>query len=212
MTQATPDRADLPSETPQSSDCDREKPSGALPGSGAAVGGDGASTDPGSEREVWSGRTHWQHFAGRLATWALGNTALFALLAWFASGVDWLSFGGTLWITVGLLVVSGAVLVWPVIATILGCRYRLTSQRLFIVRGILSQTHDQTELIRVDDVQIHKTLLDRVFGLGSIAVTSTDATDHDLLVKGIRNPEKLAEAIRNHTRALRAKSLYVENL
>jgi hypothetical protein len=32
-----------------------------------AIGGDGDQVEPSAEGEIWVGRTHWKHFAGRLA-------------------------------------------------------------------------------------------------------------------------------------------------
>jgi uncharacterized membrane protein YdbT with pleckstrin-like domain len=96
--------------------------------------------------------------------------------------------------------------------SVLYCRYRLTDQRLFVDRGILTQTTDQTELIRVDDVRVRRTLPDRLFGLGSIHILSTDTTDQALVIEGVRAPNTIAEHVRTNMRALRRKSLFIENL
>ena len=58
--------------------------------------GDGADLDPASEEDVWSGRTHWKHYTGRLAILVVGNTA-FAIVIWLvARSAEWLGFGGGL--------------------------------------------------------------------------------------------------------------------
>lgn len=165
-----------------------------------------------TENELWVGRTDWKHYAGRLGLWATGSMVAVILIGWWTARAEWLTFAHAFWAVTALLLISGACVVGPVALTILSHRYRLTSQRLFIVRGILSQTVDQTELIRVDDVRLHKNFLDRVFGLGSVVILSTDATDAEIIIPGIRNPEKVAEAIRANMRVLRKKSLYVESL
>lgn len=174
--------------------------------------GDGAALDPGAETELWTGRTQWKHYAGRLVLWVVGNILVAVLLGWLASHVGWLTARGVFWVIVGIIVVSGILVVGRVFIRILGLRYRLTTQRLFIERGILSRTVDQTELIRVDDVRLYKSFLDRLFGLGSVAILSTDATDREILIEGIAEAEQVAEAIRAHMRVLRRKSLFVENL
>ena len=189
---------------------------GALPNGSSATAGaaarDTASPVPGDETDIWAGRTHWKHYAGRIALWLAANIIGAILVGWAASIADWLSAGIASWIIVGGVLVSGALVVGPVAVTILGRRYRLTSQRLFIKQGILSQTIDQTELIRVDDVRIHKTFVDRIVQLGSVYVLSTDATDRQLELVGIKNADAVAEDIRNHMRAMRKKSLFVETL
>ena len=67
-------------------------------------------------------------------------------------------------------------------------------------------------MIRVDDLRIRKTLPDRILGLGSIEVLSTDQTDRSMVIEGVRGPEAIAEHIRRNMRAMRRKSLFVENL
>jgi hypothetical protein len=71
---------------------------------------------------------------------------------------------------------------------------------------------DQTELIRVDDVRVKKSMMDRLFGLGSVETLSTDQTDRETMIAGIAEPDKVAEAIRARMRTMRKKSLFVENL
>ena len=60
--------------------------------------------------------------------------------------------------------------------------------------------------------RIHKSFLDRVLGLGSVAIVSTDASDREVVLEGIPKPEEVAEAIRTRMRTLRRKSLFIENL
>ncbi|MCP4247898.1 MAG: PH domain-containing protein [bacterium] len=181
-------------------------------GAEAAIGGDGAEVETAAESEIWIGRTHWKHYAGRISLWLLANVLLIILIAWAASRFDWLTGGIAFWITLVVALISGALILGRVALVILGNRYRVTSQRLFIERGILSQTVDQTELIRVDDVRLHKTMIDRLFGLGSIQILGTDTTDREIRIEGIADPETVAEAIRTNMRTLRRKSLFVENL
>ncbi len=177
------------------------------------VGGDGVTMDPSAETEIWVGRTHWKHYAGWLAMWIMANVVLTVLLVWAAHHIKWLTFKRGFAIVAVVFVISGLeVAVRRVFLKIINHRYRLTSQRLFIERGILSQTVDQTELIRVDDVRINKSFLDRVFGLGSVAIVSTDATDRKVVVEGIPEAESVAEAIRTHMRTMRRKSVFIEHL
>ncbi len=177
-----------------------------------ALGGDVAPEQPAIETEIWQGRTHWKHYAGRLLLWLGANVLVAFLVGWIASSFEGFTAGHAFWTIVGILLISGLLVVGRVLLPILSNRYRLTSERLFIEHGLLSRTIDQTELIRVDDVRIYKSFLDRIFGLGSVAVISSDATDRETLITGIREPETVAEAIRTRMRALRKKSLFIENL
>ncbi len=173
--------------------------------------GDGAPLDPAGEETLWVGRTHWQHHAVKvgagLAILVVGLFCLGKIGGWadWGSSVSWLI--GFLWALLLAVFFGG----W-VLFLILSCRYRLTGQRLFIERGILSQTIDQTELIRVDDVRLKKSLVDRVFGLGSVEVLSTDVSDKSIVIAGVKGAEEVAEHIRRRMRTLRSRSLFIENL
>lgn len=167
---------------------------------------------PEEEREIWAGRTSWKHFAPRLSLWLFGNIAVCILMARIAGEIEGFESKYVFGITVALVLVSGLVIPGRVVLRIFGERYRLTSQRLFITRGILSQTIDQTELVRIDDVRIRKTLVDRLLGLGTVSIVSTDATDSETTMEGIADAEGVAEAIRTHVRAMRQKSLYIESI
>ena len=177
-----------------------------------ALGGDGAAVDSAAEQDVWTGRTHWKHFAGRLALWAVGNIAAFILIAWIASAAESVTAVTAALVMLLVFVLSGIVVFTGILLKILGRRYRLTSQRLFIERGIFSQTIDQTELIRIDDVSVAKSFFDRLLGLGTVTLLSTDISDRRVVIDGIDAPDQLAEAVRTHMRTLRKKSLFVENL
>lgn len=184
-------------------------------GEGASLinaSGDGSELDPSAESELWSGRTHWKHYMARVIVWLIGVAACAILLSWLAPKWDWLTGHRAFWTAMVVFLISGAFVVGRIAWTVIGLRYRLTNQRLFIQKGILRQTMDQTELIRVDDVRLYKTLVDRIFGLGTVSLITTDASDRETTIEGIRNPEEVAEAIRHRMRTMRRKSLFVENL
>jgi len=141
----------------------------------------------------------------------MANVFFAALIGWLASTRKW-ELSWVIWTVLGGVLVSGLILLIPVFLRIISRRYRLTSQRLFIERGILSQTIDQTELIRVDDVRVEKTFIDRVFGVGTVSLLSTDVSDRLVVIEGIDNAERVAEAVRSNMRTQRGKALFVENL
>jgi membrane protein YdbS with pleckstrin-like domain len=167
---------------------------------------------PTPETELWAGRTSWRHYIGRITLWLLLNVGAFVLLGWIASREDWLARRGALWTALIVLGASTLIMLLPVFLRIYSRRYRLTSQRLFIEVGILSRTIDQSELIRVDDVRVHKTLFDRIFGLGTVTLISTDVSNREVVIEGVASPDTVAEAVRGHMRAQRGKALFVENL
>jgi membrane protein YdbS with pleckstrin-like domain len=162
------------------------------------------------ERELWRGRMSWKRHLGIGLGWLCVAVGLTWCWWRFHESVEtpWLGRIVLLLIlgSAGGLFARCAILVY-------GIRYRLTTQRLFIDRGILSRTRDQTELIRIDDVRIRQSLLDRIVGIGQVELISTDATQAAIQLLGIVEPHIVAEHVRNHTRALRAqRSLFVEQI
>ena len=85
-------------------------------------GGDGASVDPAAESDLWVGRTHWKHFAGRLTLWVLGNVAAGVLIIWIASQFESDSARFAFWGIVIVLVVSGFLVVGRVLLSVFGHR------------------------------------------------------------------------------------------
>ena len=105
-----------------------------------------------------------------------------------------------------------AVVLLQGLARKLALRYRLSNYRLFTERGILSRQHDELELIRVDDVSVRQNLLQRWFGVGTVTVLSTDASNPRLEMQGIERPLELKELIRAQVRARRARTTFLESL
>ena len=85
------------------------------------------------------------------------------------------------------------------------CRYRLTTQRLFVRRGWLARHVDELELYRVKDVVVDQGILQRVLGYGTITVLSDDDTTPEVDLVRISNPIKVKELIRTQYRAARRR-------
>ena len=84
-------------------------------------------------------------------------------------------------------------------------RYRLTTQRLFVQTGLVAKKLEEVELFRVKDVTLRQGFLQRLLGVGSVVVLSTDDTAPRLELAGIRQPLEAKETIRNAFRAARQR-------
>ena len=164
--------------------------------------------DPTHERQVWQGRPAWRSFWGFWMLWLVVSTICLILSYKWAGTESWL-------FKIVLLLVAGAAvgilvgeLLW-----VLGRRYRLTTQRLFVYRGILTRVTDQMELIRVDDVRLRQGIIDRIVNTGDVEVLGTDETDQDVTLESVGAPAEVAESLRLHVRGVRSKgTLLVENI
>jgi len=76
-------------------------------------------------------------------------------------------------------------------------RYRLTEDRLFCETGFLNIREEEILLYRIRDLELKLTLGQRIFGVGSIYVHSSDKTQPHLELKNIKNPREVKELLSN---------------
>ncbi|MSS36524.1 PH domain-containing protein [Clostridium porci] len=69
--------------------------------------------------------------------------------------------------------------------------YRLENEKLFVKRGFLTVTNDEIRLYRIKDVSVKCTFLQRVFGIGTILVSSSDMSMGNFLNQNVRKPEEV---------------------
>ncbi len=180
------------------------------PFSAAASAAKGAELhrDPAMEKELWRGRAAWRAYVGSWSIWFIGSIALL-VMAYKYTEVE------SIWRTLLWLFVAGAAVALAVrqALVIYGLQYRLTTQRLFLYRGIITRTTDQLELVRVEDVRLRQGVIDRLVNTGNIEVISSDATDEHLMLNSVYDPAQVAEHLRRNVRGARGKgSLFVENI
>ena len=92
--------------------------------------------------------------------------------------------------------------VWYKTASI---RYRLTTQRLFVQRGLIGKHIEEVELFRVKDVTVTQGALQRLLGVGTVIVLSSDDTAPRLELAGICDPVKVKETLRTTFRTARQR-------
>ena len=66
-------------------------------------------------------------------------------------------------------------------------RYRATESKLIIDIGFFSRNEDEIRLYRITDMTLHRSLGERLFGLGTIHVCSGDKTAPEFDIKKIRH-------------------------
>jgi len=75
-------------------------------------------------------------------------------------------------------------------------QWLLTTERLQIVRGILSRSTEEIELTRVRDVSYEQSLAQRALGIGNVYVIGTDVTTPMVVLHDIAEPDQVKELIR----------------
>ena len=74
-------------------------------------------------------------------------------------------------------------------------RYALSEDRLFLSEGFLNIRDDEVLLYRVRDIDSTRSLWQRIFGVGTINVLSSDKSMPNLVLKNIRHPLEVKELI-----------------
>ena len=67
-------------------------------------------------------------------------------------------------------------------------RYMLSEDRLFLSKGFLNVKDEELLLYRVRDISTGRTLLQRMLGVGTVTVLSSDKTNPTLVLKNIKDP------------------------
>ncbi|MBS0191913.1 MAG: PH domain-containing protein [Phycisphaerales bacterium] len=118
---------------------------------------------------------------------------------WSGGPSQWLNAG---WFAACLLIIPIPVAIWKFIE-LRNTDYILTTQRIKIEQGVLSKQFDQVELYRVKDTVLTRTLLQRMLGLGSIKMITSDPSQPELVLPSISDSDRVRELIRQNVERMR---------
>ena len=84
-------------------------------------------------------------------------------------------------------------------------RYCLSEDRLFCETGLFNLKSDEVLLYRVRDLQLNISLGQRIFGVGTVCVISSDKSIPHLDLKNIKQPRQVKELIHQNVEAAKDK-------
>ena len=84
-------------------------------------------------------------------------------------------------------------------------RYSLSDDRLFLSQGFLTIKDDEILLYRVRDIDTSRSLWQRLFGVGTVVVVSSDKTMPNLVLKNIKDPLFVKELIHRQVEETKIK-------
>ena len=84
-------------------------------------------------------------------------------------------------------------------------RYFLSDDRLFCETGLLNLKADEVLLYRVQDLELTMTLGQRIFGVGTVCVHSSDKSMPHLDLKNVKHPRQAKERRRMRATELLGK-------
>ena len=74
-------------------------------------------------------------------------------------------------------------------------KYSMSEDRLFLEKGLFSIRQEEILLYRVRDISLKITLGQRIFGVGSVLIQSSDKSMPLLELKNIRQPREVKEPV-----------------
>lgn len=74
-------------------------------------------------------------------------------------------------------------------------RYRLSEDRVFCEKGFLNIHEEEVLLYRVRDLELSMSFGQRIFGVGTVCIHSSDKTNPHLELKNIKKPREVKERL-----------------
>ena len=164
-----------------------------------------ADADPG--KVLWSGCYSPKAMLG---WWILEAVIVVAAIA----AAILIPFPPFTWIIAGAIVVISLVwLLGTMLIRQLSLSYELTNEQFIHREGLLKRVTNRIKTIDIDDVTHEQTLFERMVGIGSILVISSDKTHPRLTLRGIDDVQRIADLIDSTAQGQREKrSAYVEHI
>ncbi len=73
--------------------------------------------------------------------------------------------------------------------------YSFDEERFFIKRGMLNIKEDEIRLYRILDLSLKRNFIQRIFGMGTITVDSSDKSMKCFEIKNIKHPREFKELL-----------------
>ena len=82
-------------------------------------------------------------------------------------------------------------------------RYAMNEDRLFMSIGFFSIKDEEVLLYRIRDLHTTRTLWQRIFGVGTVHVVSSDKTMPNLMLKNVKKPVDVKELLHKQVEAVK---------
>ena len=82
-------------------------------------------------------------------------------------------------------------------------RYGLSEDRLFLSVGFLNIKDEEILLYRVRDINTSRSLWQRIFGVGTVTVMSSDKSMPTLLLKNVKDPVMVKELLHSQVEEMK---------
>lgn len=118
---------------------------------------------------------------------------------WSGGPSQWLNAG---WFASCILLIPIPIAIWKFIE-LRNTAFSLSTQRIKVETGVLSKQYDQVELYRVKDTILSRSLVQRLLGLGTIKMITSDPSQPELTLPSIPDADQVRELIRQNVERMR---------
>lgn len=84
-------------------------------------------------------------------------------------------------------------------------KYKLYNDKFQICTGFLSKKEEEIRLYRIMDTTLHRSLMQRIFGLGTIKVNSADKTTPEFFITNVKASDKIRDLLSDKVEEARKK-------
>jgi len=93
-------------------------------------------------------------------------------------------------------------------------KYELRDNDLTIIKGFLTVRENDCYMYKVSDVEITRTLMQRIFGLSTIICYTSDVTDKTIVMKNIKHGREIKDFLLHASEAarIRRKTVSMQNI
>ena len=163
-----------------------------------------------AEEKLWHGSPSWLLLLGKLIWLAVVAIGLPLLVHYWATNfppedprfVKWA------WVLVAVIVVWRAVGVGIAYARIKSIMYTVTNQRVIIETGLVEKNVEDIDLRYVDETNFRQRIIERMLGIGSVMIVSSDKVAPQYVLRGIPDPRGLRELIRARAYEVSQRQLF----
>jgi membrane protein YdbS with pleckstrin-like domain len=163
------------------------------------------SSDTDIEQTLWEGNYSPMAMLGYAVSLFIASVALVVVSVIYSIPT----------ITISLIIIAVA---WLILGMFYGARrfgihYELTSQRFVHQTGLLARRTDRIEVIDIDDVSFYQGPVQRILGIGTIDIASSDRSHPVVRMPGIADVKRVAGMIDDvRRRERKRRSLHIQTM
>lgn len=153
--------------------------------------GSGSASGSGSERVIYDDRPHPVYVVTESWRWIVFGVLLWGVMIWVDGQLP--GYGLSYW-GWGILGIACIRVLHAAIDRIVRVQ-RLTDAKVVSQFGILSTVRTEMTLDRVQHLVVVRTLVERLFGIGSVGISSAGTGGVEIVWRGVERPERVRELI-----------------